>query len=167
MAFDRFNDKPPRREKRAGEHFGSKGGRFEDSGRDRGFGRNEGRSGDRFGSRFERKPFGGKSFAGRPFKEELGGRSGPRAKAVDKRRFSDRAAFVQNATVRLDTDVAKFFKSAEDVNAALRMVIALSKTVKPEDSAEQVGSEQGQVEAIEETAGETEQQVACETEKDE
>ena len=86
---------------------------------------------------------------------------------MDKRRFSDRAAFVQNATVRLDTDVAKFFKSAEDVNAALRMVIALSKTVKPEDSAEQVGSEQGQAEAIEETAGETEQQVACETEKDE
>lgn len=136
MAFDRFNDKPPRREKRDGEHFGSKGGRFEDFGRDRGFGRSEGRFGergnDRFGGRGDRKPFGGKPFGGRPFKEELGGRSGPRARAVDKRRFSDRAAFVNNATVRLDGDVAKYFKTSEDVNAALRMVIALSKTVKLE-----------------------------------
>ena len=41
MAFDRFNDKPARREKRDGEHFGSKGGRFEDSGRDRGFARGD------------------------------------------------------------------------------------------------------------------------------
>lgn len=143
MAFDRFNDKPVRREKREGDNFGRKGGRFEDYGRDRGFKRGEGRfenrSGERFGDRFERKPFGakpfgGKPFAGRPFREELGGRSGPRAKAVDKRRFSDRSAFMQNATVRLDADVAKYFKTAEDVNAALRMVIALTKTVKLEQT---------------------------------
>ena len=86
MAFDRFNDKPARREKRDGDRFGGKGGRFEEFGR----GRGEGRFGDRGEARFgARKPF-----VGRPFKEELGGRSGPRAKAVDKRRFSDRAAFV-------------------------------------------------------------------------
>lgn len=139
MAFDRFNDKPQRREKRDGEQFGSKGGRFESFGRDRGFGRGEGRFGERGGDRFvgrgERKPFGA-----RPFREELGGRSGPRAKAVDKRRFADRAAFVSNATVRLDGDVAKFFKTSEDVNAALRMVIALTKTVRCEQVPAEVES---------------------------
>ncbi len=116
MAFDRFNDKPPRRDNRPS----GKGGRFSaEPGRkpyEKPFG----------------KPFGksfGKPFA-RPFKEELGGRSGPRAWAVDKRRFSDRSAYVQNAMVRLDADVAQYFKTAEDVNAALRLVIALSKTVK-------------------------------------
>ena len=57
-----------------------KGGRFEEFGRGRGEGRFGDRGNDRFGAR--------KPFAGRPFKEELGGRSGPRAKVVDKRRFS-------------------------------------------------------------------------------
>lgn len=119
MAFDRFNDKPARREKRDAERFGGKkGGRFDEFRVDRGF------------DRPQRKSFAGKPFSARPFKEELGGRSGPRARAVDKRRFSDRAAFVQNATVRLDPDVAAYFKSSEDVNAALRIVIALAKTVK-------------------------------------
>lgn len=160
MAFDRFNDKPVRREKREGDNFGRKGGRFEDFGRDRGFKRGEGRfedrAGDRFGDRPERKPFGskpfgGKSFVGRPFREELGGRSGPRAKAVDKRRFSDRSAFVQSATVRLDADVAKYFKTAEDVNAALRMAIALAKTVKleltavPSSESSEVAKVEGEV----------------------
>ena len=131
MAFDRFNDKPPRREKRDGDNFGSrKGSRFEDSGRERGFGRGEGRFGDRPEGRFGER----KSFAGRPFREELGGRSGPRAKAVDKRRFSDRAAYASNATVRLEEDVAKYFKSAEEVNAALRLVIELTKTVRADEA---------------------------------
>lgn len=148
MAFDRFNDKPARREKRDGDRFGGKGGRFEEFER----GRGEGRFGDRGEARFgARKPF-----VGRPFKEELGGRSGPRAKAVDKRRFSDRAAFVQNATVRLDSDVARYFKSSEDVNAALRMVIALTKTVKAEEAPAKVEDDQPQaIEAAAETdAGE-------------
>ena len=136
MAFDRFNDKPARREKRDGDRFSGKGGRFEEFGR--------GRGNDRFGAR--------KPFAGRPFKEELGGRSGPRAKVVDKRRFSDRAAFVQNATVRLDSDVTRYFKSSEDVNVALRMVIALTKTVKTEETPDKV--EEVQSQAIE-TAAET------------
>lgn len=142
MAFDRFNDKPARREKREGTHFGSKGGRFEDLGRDRGFGRGEGRFGER--KPFGGKSFGGKPFGGRPFKEELGSRSGPRAKAVDRRRFSDRAAFVSNATVRLDGDVAQYFKTSEDVNAALRMVIALTKTVQPQTTAQCEAPEQVQ-----------------------
>ena len=38
MAFDRFNDKPARREKRDGDRFGGKGGRFEEFGRGRGEG---------------------------------------------------------------------------------------------------------------------------------
>lgn len=136
MAFDRFNDKPARREKRDGDRFSGKGGRFEEFGRGRGEGR--------FGAR--------KPFAGRPFKEELGGRSGPRAKVVDKRRFSDRAAFVQNATVRLDSDVARYFKSSEDVNVALRMVIALTKTVKTEETPAKVEEVQSQaIETVAET----------------
>ena len=144
MAFDRFNDKPARREKRDGDRFSGKGGRFEEFGRGRGEGRFGDRGNDRFGAR--------KPFAGRPFKEKLGGRSGPRAKVVDKRRFSDRAAFVQNATVRLDSDVARYFKSSEDVNVALRMVIALTKTVKTEETPAKV--EEVQSQAIE-TAAET------------
>lgn len=102
MAFDRFNDKPARREKRDGDRFGGKGGRFEEFGR----GRGEGRFGDRGEARFgARKPF-----VGRPFKEELGGRSVREPRLWIKRRFSDRAAFVQNATVRLDSDVARYFQ---------------------------------------------------------
>ena len=78
--------------------------------------------------------------------------AGPRAKAVDKRRFSDRAAFVQNATVRLDSDVARYFKSSEDVNAALRMVIALTKTVKAEEAPAKIEDDQPQaIEAAAET----------------
>lgn len=75
---------------------------------------------------------------------------------MDKRRFSDRAAFVQNATVRLDSDVARYFKSSEDVNAALRMVIALTKTVKAEEAPAKVEDDQPQaIEAAAETdAGE-------------
>ena len=105
MAFDRFNDKPARREKRDGDRFGGKGGRFEEFGRGRGEGR---------------------------------------------------AAFVQNATVRLDSDVARYFKSSEDVNAALRMVIALTKTVKAEEAPAKVEDDQPQaIEAAAETdAGE-------------
>ena len=144
MAFDRFNDKPARREKRDGDRFSGKGGRFEEFGRGRGEGRFGDRGNDRFGAR--------KPFAGRPFKEELGGRSGPRAKVVDKRRFSDRAAFVQNATVRLDSDVARYFKSSEDVNVALRMVIALTKTVKTEETPAKVEEVQSQaIETVAET----------------
>ena len=74
------------------------------------------------------------------------------ASRLPERRFSDRAAFVQNATVRLDLDVARYFKSSEDVNVALRMVIALTKTVKTEETPAKV--EEVQSQAIE-TAAET------------
>ena len=63
-------------------------------------------------------------------------RSGPRARAVETRRFADRTAFVQTASVRLDADVARFFKTPEDVNSALRQVIALSRLVRERQAEE-------------------------------
>ena len=61
-------------------------------------------------------------------------RSGPRAKAFDTRRYSDHTAFVQTQTVRLAPDVARFFKTPEDVNNALRQVIALATLVKEKEA---------------------------------
>ncbi len=112
MAFDRFSEKPPRREKRFGARDESRFGERRDE-------RFSGRPSRFSGDRFEKKPgFGGKRFGVKKgFGSELGSRSGPRAKAVDVRRFSDRAAYLQNAVVRLEPDVAEYFKSAEDVNA--------------------------------------------------
>ena len=59
---------------------------------------------------------------------------------------------MQNATVRLDSDVARYFKSSEDVNVALRMVIALTKTVKTEETPAKAEEVQSQAN---ETAAET------------
>ena len=56
MAFDRFNDKPARREKRDGDRFGGKGGRFEEFGRGRGEGRFGDRGEARFGARKPKRP---------------------------------------------------------------------------------------------------------------
>ena len=53
-------------------------------------------------------------------------RSGPRARAAEIRRFSDRASFVRSSVVRLDPDVAACFRTAEEVNDALRGMIALA-----------------------------------------
>lgn len=166
MAFDRFNDKPARRENRFSDRgprqdrFGDKrefgdrkdfgerrsfgdrkpfddrnfsGDRFSDRGGD-GFRSREGgrfseRSRDdrpRFGG--DRPKFGGRRDAGN---FDFAKRSGPRAKAFEVRKHSDRNAFVQTATVRLDADVAEFFKSPEAVNAALRQVIALADLIRP------------------------------------
>lgn len=161
--FDRFSDKPRRsRDGRFGERndrfsaprgdrFADRGDRFADRG-DRFADRGDrfADRGDRFADRGERKerfgdrPFGEKRFGDKPgFKKfgqrrdgdrmDFGTRSGPRAKAVQTRRFTDRAAFVQTATVRLDADVAKYFKTAESVNEALRQLIALAALVKPEE----------------------------------
>ena len=152
MAFDRFNEKPPRRERRFGDrqNFGE---RFGDRGAERPFDRFSGRGerqqfdrrdhrdyegrpafGDR--PRFSGKP-GFKRFEGQGLSRfESATRSGPRAKAVETRRFAERNAFVQTATVRLDADVAKYFKTAEDVNRALRQVVALAALVKAPQEAE-------------------------------
>lgn len=177
MAFDRFNDKPARRENRFSDRgprqdrfggdrefgdrkpfggrkeFGDRpfgGNRFAD--RDEGFRRrDDNRFGDRprndrprFGS--DRPKFGGSRNSGFEFAK----RSGPRAKAVEVRRHTDRNAFVQTATVRLDADVAEYFKTPEAVNAALRQVIALADLVRPVEApkAEETEAKAEQAEVV-------------------
>lgn len=178
-AFDRFNEKPAFRGDRfseGGDRFGGErrprfsNDRFEDRGSrfaDRG---------ERFGGdRFERREgafAGNRRFNdGKPFRRfdrsepRFGDRSGPRAKAFETRRYTDRAAFVQTQTVRLDADVAAYFADAEAVNAALRQIIAISRLVKDEAAkAEAVRDQKAQAQAaVAEEAAEGEE-VALETE---
>ena len=152
MAFDRFNEKPPRRERRFGdrqnfgERFGDRGverslDRFPDRAERQHFERRGRRDYDARPAFEDRPRFSGKTafkrFEGKgPSRFDSATRSGPRAKAVETRRFAERNAFVQTATVRLDADVAKYFKTAEDVNQALRQVIALAALVKVQAQAE-------------------------------
>ena len=99
---------------------------------ERGFGRGERREfGDRreFG---ERRGFGDRrpAFGGQRRREEFGVRSGPRARALETRRFSERSDFAKSAIVKLDADLADYFDSAEAVNKALRMVVQLAQIAK-------------------------------------
>lgn len=130
-SFDRFNDKPPRRDRRdrdfsrldrRDDRFGSKPYRpySEDRFSDRG---------DRFGGSRDR-------FDDRRNGYREAGQSGPRARAFDRRRYTDHVAFVKTATVRLDPDVAEFFHSAKAVNEALRGILALTKLVSSEKTPE-------------------------------
>ena len=182
-AFDRFNEKPAFRGDRfseGGDRFGGErrprfsNDRFEDRGSR--FGGDRFDRGDRFGGdRFERLEgaFGGnrRFNDGKPFRRfdrsepRFGDRSGPRAKAFETRRYTDRAAFVQTQTVRLDADVAAYFADAEAVNAALRQIIAISRLVKDEAAkAEAVRDQKAQAQAaVAEEAAEGEE-VALETE---
>lgn len=182
-AFDRFNEKPAFRGDRfseGGDRFGGErrprfsNDRFEDRGNR--FGGDRFDRGDRFGGdRFERREgaFGGnrRFNDGKPFRRfdrsepRFGDRSGPRAKAFETRRYTDRAAFVQTQTVRLDADVAAYFADAEAVNAALRQIIAISRLVKDEAAkAEAVRDQKAQAQAtVAEEAAEGEE-VALETE---
>lgn len=164
---DRFEDRGSRfggdRFDRGDRFGGDRGGRFADRG-------------ERFGGdRFERREgaFGGnrRFNDGKPFRRfdrsepRFGDRSGPRAKAFETRLYTDRAAFVQTQTVRLDADVAAYFADAEAVNAALRQIIAISRLVKDEAAkAEAVRDQKAQAQAaVAEEAAEGEE-VALETE---
>ena len=164
---DRFEDRGSRfggdRFDRGDRFGGDRGGRFADRG-------------ERFGGdRFERREgaFGGnrRFNDGKPFRRfarrepRFGDRSGPRAPAFETRRYTDRAAFVQTQTVRLDADVAAYFADAEAVNAALRQIIAISRLVKDEAAkAEAVRDQKAQAQAaVAEEAAEGEE-VALETE---
>lgn len=164
---DRFEDRGSRfggdRFDRGDRFGGDRGGHFADRG-------------ERFGGdRFERREgaFGGnrRFNDGKPFRRfdrsepRFGDRSGPRAKAFETRRYTDRAAFVQTQTVRLDADVAAYFADAEAVNAALRQIIAISRLVKDEAAkAEAVRDQKAQAQAaVAEEAAEGEE-VALETE---
>ena len=137
---DRFADRGERRPRFGGDdRFADRGSRFDSDRGERRFDRNErfggerregGFGGNRFGG--ERR-FGGDRPAFRRFdrnEPRFADRSGPRAKAVETRRFADRQAFVQTQTVRLDADVAAYFSDPAAVNAALRQVIALAGLVK-------------------------------------
>lgn len=137
---DRFADRGERRPRFGGDdRFADRGSRFDSDRGERRFDRN-----DRFGGERREGGFGGNRFGGerrfggdRPAfrrfdrnEPRFADRSGPRAKAVETRRFADRQAFVQTQTVRLDADVAAYFSDPAAVNAALRQVIALSGLVK-------------------------------------
>lgn len=137
---DRFADRGERRPRFGGDdRFADRGNRFDSDRGERRFDRN-----DRFGGERREGGFGGNRFGGerrfggdRPAfrrfdrnEPRFADRSGPRAKAVETRRFADRQAFVQTQTVRLDADVAAYFSDPAAVNAALRQVIALAGLVK-------------------------------------
>lgn len=95
--------------------------------------------------------------------------SGPRAKAFEKRRFTDRSAFVQRSVVHLDADVAEYFKTPEAVNQALRQLIALSQMIsanKP-SVAEAEESEVQPVQEAEISFDEDDEEVVIDTEEKE
>lgn len=151
---DRLADRGERRPRFGGDdRFADRGSRFDSDRGERRFDRNDrfggerregGFGGNRFGGERREGGFGGNRFGGerrfggdRPAfrrfdrnEPRFADRSGPRAKAVETRRFADRQAFVQTQTVRLDADVAAYFSDPAAVNAALRQVIALSGLVK-------------------------------------
>lgn len=151
---DRFADRGERRPRFGGDdRFADRGSRFDSDRGERRFDRNDrfggerregGFGGNRFGGERREGGFGGNRFGGerrfggdRPAfrrfdrnEPRFADRSGPRAKAVETRRFADRQAFVQTQTVRLDADVAAYFSDPAAVNAALRQVITLSGLVK-------------------------------------
>lgn len=102
-------------------------------------------NGERRGFGDRRKSFGG----GQRRREDFGVRSGPRARALETRRFSERSDFAKNAVVKLDADIADYFKSAEDVNKALRLVIELGRLAKkPEVKTEAEKVEQAEAPAV-------------------
>ena len=87
-------------------------------------------NGERRGFGDRRKSFGG----GQRRREDFGVRSGPRARALETRRFSERSDFA---------------KSAEDVNKALRLVIELGRLAKkPEVKTEAEKVEQAEAPAV-------------------
>lgn len=120
------------------------GDRREFGGERRGFGERR-EFGERRGFGDRRKSFGG----GQRRREDFGVRSGPRARALETRRFSERSDFAKNAVVKLDADIADYFKSAEDVNKALRLVIELGRLAKkPEVKTEAEKVEQAEAPAV-------------------
>ena len=159
---DRFADRGERRPRFGGDdRFADRGSRFDSDRGERRFDRN-----DRFGGERREGGFGGNRFGGerrfggdRPAfrrfdrnEPRFADRSGPRAKAVETRRFADRQAFVQTQTVRLDADVAAYFSDPAAVNAALRQVIALAGLVKKAEEEKKAAEAAAAETTAEETA---------------
>lgn len=109
---DRFSD---RREDRFSDR--REGGRFSDR-----------REGGRFA---DRRAQGGRRFNER--RDAFGVRSGPRARALENRRYAEKSDFEKNAVVRLAADVAPYFENADAVNDALRHLIAVAGLLKKEE----------------------------------
>lgn len=170
--FDRFNDKPPRRDRREGG-FGRRDDRFDSRPRrfanDDRFGE-EGFRSDRFRDREDRfddrrgsrDRFGGESrdrrfsergasFNRAPKRPSFSKQSGPRARAFEKHRYTDHAAFVKTATVRLDPDIAQAFRSSEAVNAALRALLQAASNIEVKKE-EVVAQSAGSLEVAEDEA---------------
>ncbi len=178
--FDRFNDKPPRRDRREGG-FGRRDDRFDSRPRrfanDERFG-DDGFRGERFADRKDRfddrraprDRFGGEgrdrrfsdrgaSFS-RPAKRPFSKQSGPRARAFEKHRYTDHAAFVKTATVRLDPDVAQAFRSSEAVNAALRALLQAASHIEvKKEEASTEGVETQSLEALDVAEDEATEEV--------
>ena len=148
---DRFADRGERRPRFGGDdRFADRGSRFDSDRGERRFDRN-----DRFGGERREGGFGGDRPAFRRFdrnEPRFADRSGPRAKAVETRRFADRQAFVQTQTVRLDADVAAYFSDPAAVNAALRQVIALAGLVKKAEEEKKAAEAAAAETTAEETA---------------
>lgn len=168
---DRFADRGERRPRFGGDdRFADRGSRFDSDRGERRFDRNDRFGGERreggFGGERREGGFGGNRFGGerrfggdRPAfrrfdrnEPRFADRSGPRAKAVETRRFADRQAFVQTQTVRLDADVAAYFSDPAAVNAALRQVIALSGLVKKAEEEKKAAEAAAAETTVEETA---------------
>ena len=167
---DRFADRGERRPRFGGDdRFADRGSRFDSDRGERRFDRNDrfggerregGFGGNRFGGERREGGFGGNRFGGeRPAfrrfdrnEPRFADRSGPRAKAVETRRFADRQAFVQTQTVRLDADVAAYFSDPAAVNAALRQVIALAGLVKKAEEEKKAAEAAAAETTAEETA---------------
>ena len=173
---DRVADRRERRPRLGGDDsFADRGSRFDSDRGERRFDRNDrfggerregGFGGNRFGGERREGGFGGNRFGGerrfggdRPTfrrfdrnEPRFADRSGPRAKAVETRRFADRQAFVQTQTVRLDADVAAYFSDPAAVNAALRQVIALAGLVKKAEEEKKAAEAAAAESTAEETA---------------
>lgn len=121
-----FGDRSDRRE------FGDRSGRRE-------FGDRSDRR--EFGDRSDRREFGDRRRFDRDSRrsdrrhpgerrERFGVRSGPRARALETRRYADRSDFAKQGIVHLDPDVADYFENVEAVNSALRLLIQSSLLLK-------------------------------------
>lgn len=134
----RRSDRFERSDRRSDRRDSNRGGFGRDERSDRRFG------GDRGGQR--RGGFGGdRRFADKP---QFGVRSGPRARAMETRRYAERSEFEKNAMVRLAPDVAMYFESARQVNEVLRGLIALQsqmKIKKQEEAKPEVTEQEAQV----------------------
>ena len=143
MAFDRFNDKPARREKRDGDRFSGKGGRFEEFGR----------------GRAKVASVIAATIVSAPANRLPGVRSRKSSAVVPAlapRWWISAVSPIERVCAERNGSsgfgCGSLLQVVEDVNVALRMVIALTKTVKTEETPAKVEEVQSQaIETVAET----------------